>query len=424
MQAPTDKPQQSAPESFTGEPRAKRPRILVADDSSLNRKLLLAILAKEECEIVEAVDGIDALSKARIERPDLVLLDIMMPGKDGYQVCAELKEDPKFASIPVIILSALTQPADKVRALELGAVDYVTKPFDRGEVLARVRNQLRIRKLTASLVQANRDLVAKQKDLDADLRAAGDIQLSLIPHTRPDISGIDMSWRFVPCSSVGGDIFNVVHLDEDLVALYMVDVSGHGVPAAMVTVSVAQSLTPDAGIILEPQTHSSPVTEVRAIRSPREVVERLDAEFPMERFDKYFTMVYLVLDTARGEMRYCNAAHPHPVVVRRNGDVEFMDAGGTIVGLGGVMPFEEGCMHLEPGDRVFLFTDGITEFADREGEEFGEERLTVLLQRRDLRDVQAVCDSVVDALGEFGQGIRPNDDVTITGFEFRGPSSD
>ncbi len=421
MHAPADNAPRSVAADFTGDTRtASRPRILVADDSAMNRKLLVAILAKEEVEIVEAVDGVDALSKARLQRPDLVLLDIVMPGKDGYEVCAELKADPKFANIPVIILSALTQPADKVRALELGAVDYVTKPFDRGEVLARVRNQLQIRKLTASLVQANRDLVAKQKDLDADLRAAGDIQLSLIPRTRPDVPGFDMAWRFVPCSSVGGDIFNVVRLDERRLGLYMVDVSGHGVPAAMVTVSVAQSLTPQAGIVLEPR-HNASAGDAPVVRSPGRVLEMLDTEFPMERFDKYFTMVYLVLDVVSGELRYCNAAHPRPVVVRKDGRFELLEAGGTIVGLGGIMPFEEGGVVLEPGDRVYLFTDGITEFADTDGEEYGEERLRELLASGGAPHVQAACDGVVDALADFGQGARPNDDVTITGFEFRGP---
>ncbi len=425
MQTPVDKTNRSADSTFTGEVSERRPTILVADDSALNRKLLVAILSKEECTIVQAVDGLDALSKARVEKPDLVLLDIMMPGKDGYEVCAELKADPKFASIPVIILSALTEPSDKVRALELGAVDYVTKPFDRGEVLARVRNQLKIRKLAASLQQANRDLVAKQKDLDADLLAAGDIQLSLIPRARPEIPGFDMAWRFVPCSSVGGDIFNIVHLDETRIALYMLDVSGHGVPAAMVTVSVAQSLTPDAGIVVEQvDGHVAGNVSGQVLRSPSKVVERLDAEFPIERFDKYFTMVYLVLDTETGEMSYCNAAHPCPVVVRGNGGIEFMDAGGTLVGLCGVMPFDEGHLRLEPGDRVFLFTDGITEFVNRAGEEFGEERLRDLLALGRLLSVQAACDSVVTALGAFGQGMSPNDDVTITGFEFQGQPVD
>jgi sigma-B regulation protein RsbU (phosphoserine phosphatase) len=397
-----------------------RPKILVADDSLLNRKLLLAILAKEQCTVIEAVDGIDALAKAHLEVPDLVLLDIMMPGLDGYEVCRQLKADPKFASIPVIVLSALNQPADKVRALELGAVDYVTKPFDRGEVLARVRNQLQIRKLTASLVQANRDLVAKQKDLDADLRAAADIQSSLIPRSSPDVNSLDMAWRFVPCSTIGGDIFNVVPLDDDHLAIYVVDVSGHGVPAAMVTVSVAQSLTQHAGIVIEPRSRRVEDGAPSVIRAPSNVLELLDEEFPMDRFDKYFTMVYMVLNTKTGVVRYCNAAHPQPIVLRRGGRVELMEAGGTIVGLGGVMPYDEGELVLEYGDRIFMFTDGIAEFTSESGEEYGEQRLAELLCDRSVDSVQAACDGVVSALGDFGRGRPPNDDITVLGLEFLG----
>jgi len=425
MQAPPRDPSMLDTAAPPSAPAVVRPRILVADDSALNRKLLLAILSREDCDVIEAEDGNAALYKARVERPDLVLLDIMMPGKDGYEVCRELKADPKFASIPVIVLSALSQPADKVRALQLGAVDYVTKPFDRGEVLARVRNQLQIRMLTASLLQANRELVAKQKDLDADLRAAADIQTSLIPRSRPDTERLDVAWRFVPCSTIGGDIFNALLLDEHHVAISMVDVSGHGVPAAMVTVSVAQSLTPHAGIVLEPRPRGAAAGDGAGpvIRSPQSVLELLDAEFPMERFDKYFTMVYMVLDTRTGVLRYCNAAHPRPVVLRRDGKTDFLDCGGTLVGLGGVMPFEEAELHLEPGDRVFLFTDGISEFSNAAGEEYGEERLQHVLRMSAHVDVQTACDDVVADLLRFGRDQRPTDDITILGLEYVGATA-
>ena len=403
-----------------------RPRILVADDSALNRKLLVAILAKEECEVVEAEDGNAALYQARTTRPDLVLLDIMMPGKDGYQVCEELKGDPQFASIPIIVLSALTQPADKVKALELGAVDYVTKPFDRGEVLARVRNQLEIRRLTNSLIEANRALTSKQKELDADLAAAADIQTSLIPRSRPETDRVDVAWRFQPCSAIGGDIFNATLLDDHHLAISIVDVSGHGVPAAMVTVSVAQALTPQAGIVFEPRQRNQPLIDAGApaIRAPAEVLTRLDEEFPMERFDKYFTMVYAVLDTRTGRLRFCNAAHPRPVVRRQDGSVELLEVGGTIVGLGGVMPFEEYELDLEPGDRLFLFTDGISEHMDADGQEFGEDRLRDLLRDTGHLGLQEACDRVESEVLRFGGDVKPNDDITVLGLEFLGPAGE
>lgn len=386
--------------------------ILVVDDSRLNRRLLQGILAREDCRVIEAADGRAAVALAASERPDLVLLDILMPGMDGYEVCAALKAERRLAEIPVIVLSALSEPADKVKALELGAVDYVTKPFDKGEVLARVRNQLRIQRLTASLRDANRELVAQQRELDADLRAAADIQKSLIPRALPDVGAVELASSFVPCSSVGGDIFNVQRLDDDHVAVWLVDVSGHGVPAAMVTVSVCQSLSLHAGIVLDGSGRPRP---------PARVLEHLDREFPIERFDKYFTMTYLVLELSTGLVRYCNAAHPPPVLVRHDGSLELFEEGGTIVGLGGVMPYEEGSAVLQPGDRLFLYTDGIVDFVGAGGEEFGAARLHEVLTAGAGHGLRRVCDRLVAALEAFGGDKRPNDDVTVVALDYRGP---
>lgn len=386
----------------------------MVDDQLQNRRLLQFILAQDDVDVLLAEDGEQGLRMVREEPPELVLLDVMMPGMDGFEVCRRLKSDTVTADVPVIFLTALTESADKVRGIDLGAVDYVTKPFDSAEVLARVRSQLRIRALTASLRQANRELVAKQRDLDADLRAAADIQASLLPRRLPDLSSVDMAWSFVPCQSVGGDIVSVQELG-DLLALTVLDVSGHGVPAAMVTVSVSQALGPAAGIVVD--TYGT-------AREPDEVVRRLDREFPMERFDKYFTMAYVSLDPATGEVQYCNAAHPPPMLLRADGSVERLEEGGTIVGMGAVLPFDLGHAILRPGDRLFIITDGITEAPSRSGEEYGEERLLELLQSvgedGNDRDVRQLCDQVVDAVHAWCGSVSPPDDVTILGLEFLG----
>ena len=141
----------------------------------------------------------------------------------------------------------------------------------------------------------------------------------------------------------------------------------------------------------------------------------------MERFDKYFTMFYMVLDTRTGELRYCNAAHPAPTLRRADGSLEYLSEGGTIIGMGGVMPFDEGRVTLAPGDRLYLFTDGIAEYTGADGD-FGEERLEQHLAHAPTGDVQATCDEVVDAVDAFGNGRHPNDDITIVGLEYRGRS--
>ena len=233
-------------------------RVLIVDDNVINRKLLKGFLKQDDYELIEAADGTEALLKVFQTLPDLILLDIMMPNKDGYEVCKELKGDQRTVHIPIIFLSAKAGVEDKIRGLELGGADYVTKPFHSGEVLARVRTQLKIGRLTtrlmtanAALMKANTTLEAKQQQIDGDLEAAAGIQESLLPQDIPNLDTLEVSWRFMPCDRIGGDIFNMIRLDEFHWGIYMVDVSGHGVPSALVTVSVSQMLQPQRGMVLK-----------------------------------------------------------------------------------------------------------------------------------------------------------------------------
>ncbi len=392
-------------------------KVLVVDDSSVNRTLLAAILKKAGFEIAEAQSGEEALAKVFEFLPDLVLLDIMMPGMDGYEVCAALKGNARTAAIPVIFLSALTEAADKIKGLETGGADYVTKPFDKGEVLARVRSQLKIRKLTQRLMQTNRELMEKQRKLDEDLKAAAVIQSSLLPTRPPTFRNLTIAWRFQPCDLIGGDIFNVCQLDESHLGIYMVDVSGHGVPGAMVTVSVSQILQPESGYLKKSQD-DFPYYQ---IVSPVEVCRALDREYPIERFDKHFTIIYAVLHAHSGHLKYCSAAHPPPVLLRADGRIELLDRIGTFIGLDGIVPFEEDEKQLADGDRLVFYTDGVVECEDEEGAFFGQERLLTLLQKLQEEPLERLLDNLLEALVGFAGAAGFRDDVSLVGIEFRAP---
>jgi len=392
-------------------------KVLVVDDSSVNRTLLAAILKKAGFEIAEAQSGEEALAKVAEVLPDLVLLDIMMPGMDGYQVCTALKADERTAAIPVIFLSALSEAADKIKGLETGGADYVTKPFDKGEVLARVRSQLKIRNLTQRLMQTNRELMEKQRKLDEDLKAAAIIQSSLLPTRPPTFHNLTIAWRFQPCDLIGGDIFNVCQLDECHLGIYMVDVSGHGVPGAMVTVSVSQALQPESGYLKKSQD-DYPHYE---IVSPVEVCRALDREYPIERFDKHFTIIYAVLNAHSGRLKYCSAAHPPPVLLRADGRIELLDRIGTFIGLDGIVPFEEDEKQLAAGDRLVFYTDGVVECEDEKGAFFGQERLLTLLKKLQEEPLERLLDNLLEALVVFTGAAGFRDDVSLVGIEFRAP---
>ncbi len=390
-------------------------KILIVDDNIVNRKLLGGILSKQGYELVEAEDGLAAIELANNEEPDLILLDIVMPKKDGYEVCKELKSDPHTADIPIIFLSAKNEVKDKIKGFELGGADYVTKPFDRGEVLARVKAHLKIRFLTKELIKSNAELLRKQKSLDEDLKAASEIQKSLLPKLKGKIEIGEIAWEFMPCGRVGGDLFNFFPLDENNWAIYILDVSGHGVPSAMVAVSVSQMLNPHTTYILKVGTSDSPYYK---ISSPSEVLGLLDKEYPIDRFEKFFTMSYLVLDFREGVLRYSNAAHPPPVLLHRDGSFELLKEGGTIIGMGGMLPFEEGVRHLESGDKLILYTDGIIEYQNKSGEFYGEERFYANLQKFSHCSVKRLVKEIVDSLVNFGEYVEPQDDITLLGYEF------
>jgi len=392
-------------------------KIFIVDDSLVNRKLLTAILKKEGYELLEAEDGEEAVELAFREIPDLILLDIMMPKKNGYEVCIELKGDDRTANIPVIFLSAKTQTEDKIKGLDLGGADYVTKPFDRGEVLARVKSQLKISGLTKEVIKANEELLKKQEALDEDLKAAAGIQRSLLPQEPPDAGLVDVAWQFIPCERIGGDIFNMVRLDETHWGIYMLDVSGHGVPSALVAVSASQILRPQQGLLLKKTIKPPPFYQ---IVSPAEVLNLLDAEYPIERFNKFFTISYIVLNTADKSIIYSNAAHPPPILLHGNGEMELLDKGGTIIGMGGLLPFEEGKKQVRAGDKLLIYTDGIVEYQNRDNEFYGDERFHGALHRLGERPISDLVDGIIDSIMDFGDNNPPQDDITLLGIEFKG----
>jgi sigma-B regulation protein RsbU (phosphoserine phosphatase) len=390
-------------------------KVLVVDDTLLNRRILQELLRRHEIDVVCAESGAQALEMMVMERPDLVLLDVMMPEMDGFEVCRRLKADCDTASVPVIFLSALGEVDDRVRGLSEGAEDYVAKPFENAEVLARVRAHLRLRRLTRDLQDRNKQLLEKQERLEEDLRAAADIQRALIPKRRDAVPGVRLEWLFEPCATIGGDIFCATRLDETRVALYLLDVSGHGVPPAMLSMMVAQSLAAGSDLVAH-RTRNQPVT----VASPAEVLAGLDRDFPLGRFDRYFTICYLVLDLASGRLCHSSAGHPSPILVRADGSVRTLDEGGTVVGLGDGV-YAEGALDLAAGDRVYLYSDGITEHEHVLHGLFGPERLVSALSRHPEAGVQEICRGLRGALDAFGGGRAPIDDLTLLAVEYLGP---
>jgi phosphoserine phosphatase RsbU/P len=368
---------------------------------------LAKTLANLGCKVRIASDGETSLQMTAFQQPDLLVLDIELPGRNGFQICAELRLPARTRHIPVILLSSTLAAEEKMRGLRLGAVDCITKPCDWAEVAAQVCSQLELGRVRSELALANFNLLAVQAQHQAELKAAAAVQKSLLPRFATEhFRHLSISWRFLPLDQVGGDLLGYAWLDEDHLAAYVVDVCGHGLPAAMMTAAISISLAPSIASGDETQ-----VTQ-RTAFSPKEMLEKLDREYPIERFDCPFTISYLVLNRKSGEFRCSRAGHPMPIIIRQANDIESIEAGGTMIGLDRMLPFDEGVGRLNPGDSILLYSDGVTECRNL-SEVYGLERLCSVLRRSSGCSPEVLCDNIMFDLLRFNSGAAMQDDSTI-----------
>ena len=399
---------------------AQQETLLLVDDDAANLRILHETLKAGSYRLLTARSGEQALAVAAKAAPDLILLDIVMPGIDGFETCATLKADPATSGSAVIFLSALDDAKDKVRGLEMGAVDYVSKPFHPEEVIARVETHLKIRRLERRLVENNRDLEAANERMRRDLEAAAGVQQSFLPQTTPDISGVHFAWRYRPCEELGGDSFDVWAFDERHVGMYVLDVTGHGVPSSLLAVTIARALSP-SGATENLLTQRSDEPPGHVIVSPAEVAQRLNRMFPMERQTMlYFTLVYGILNLSTGEFRYVCAGHPGPIRAAADGSVGVHDTPAVPIGLLSDSDYQESLLRLDPGDRVYLHSDGISDERNAAGEVFGRERMMGVIAASRASTVDGSLDALIDAATRWRDGGQFRDDVAVVAFEYAG----
>lgn len=384
-------------------------RVLLVVDKAEQQRTLQEILGSAGFEIEVAPEGDRALDIAKRGDVDLILLDIGLPGLDGFEWLERCRSLPETSDIPVILISAVDDVADKVRGLELGAADYVGPPFHAHEVLARVRAQIRIRQLSESIRRMKVQMLERRETRAEDLRAAADIQKTLLPPLRMNTPGMAMAAVFQSSLQVGGDIFNVVPVNDRQVVAYVVDVSGHGVASALLTVSVTQRLSAPYGLVRQPH----------ATLSPTSILEQLEEEFPFERYGKYFSIAIAVIDVQTGRFTYASAGHPPPLLVRADGRTELLSAGGPVIGMGFDLPFEQADATLDVGDRLVLYTDGVTHDESMTGERFGVRALEELFAARSGDTLPDVCSALLDTLNARRGDALPLDDLALVALERR-----
>jgi sigma-B regulation protein RsbU (phosphoserine phosphatase) len=372
-------------------------RVLIVDDVKANVDVLVQTL-RGRYKLGVALDGAAALRSIEKTPPDLVLLDIMMPpGIDGYEVCRRLRAAEATRELPIMFLSSLEDVKDKTRGFEVGANDYVTKPFEILEVQARVRSLLKAK----SYADAVKEAAAR------DLRIAREIQMGILPADVPARirgTGLDVYALLEPAQDVGGDLYDVLRLDDRRVMVTVGDVSGKGIPAALfmgVTTTLLRALA-------------------RQYATPEEILSRVNDELLEQNPRMMFvTLQSLIIDTATRQVLCASAGH-HSAVLLSDGKPprQAVRPSGRVAGVMPDNPIEPETLQLDPGDTLVLFTDGVSEAFDKDEQLFGEERLLAHLAEAPGRTAQETTMNVLAAVRAHASGAKQSDDITIVSVRF------
>jgi len=373
-------------------------RVLIVDDVKDNIDVLVNAL-RDEYKLSVALDGTAALRSIEKQLPDLVLLDIMMPGLDGYEVCRQLRDREATRELPVMFLSALEDVKDKTHGFEVGGNDYLTKPFELLEVKARVRSLLKAK----AYADAVRDAMAR------DLRIAREIQMGILPADPAALTrgtGLDVHAVIEPARQVGGDLYEVLRVSDSRVVVALGDVSGKGIPAALfmaVAVTVLRTLA-------------------RQIEKPDEILRRLNDElFEQNPRGMFVTLQCLVFDTKERRVLCAGAGHHELAVLAPKGPPRLMcKSTGRPIGLMPANEIECETIALEPGETFVLYSDGVSEAMNARDDLYGEERFLAALAAHRDAPLPDILSHVLADVRAFADGAKQSDDITMLAVRYAG----
>jgi sigma-B regulation protein RsbU (phosphoserine phosphatase) len=394
--------------------------ILIVDDEELNSEGLARRLQGRGFAVAVAKSGREAIDLLGGRRFDLVLLDIMMPGMTGLEVLKFLRRVDSLLDLPIIMVTAKGESEDMVEALELGANDYVTKPLDFPVVLARIRTQLALRRAVSQVTELEQKLDARNKELEAtaaklvaanecmtgDLGVAARVQQAFLPALPPEVDGARFAWTFKPGSQLAGDFLNIFWLDHRHLGLCVIDVSGHGVAAALLAVTASHLLARMASPLTRP-ARGAPAPGAVLV-PPAQVAEELSKHFSEAAIGQPFTFLYGILDLLNGEFRFVSAGHPGPVHLPRNAEPVQLEVTGLPVGVGS-RTYKGQTVHLRPGDRLVLYTDGVTEARNADGEHFGIRRFLAALQQSRASPLDKSLGALVESVEGWRDTLNHHD---------------
>ncbi len=374
--------------------------VLLVDDEPANIQIVNSIL-KDTYKTRIATNGPKALELAnQAPAPDLILLDVMMPDMDGYEVCSRLKLADHTRDIPVIFLTGRTETDDETKGFEVGAVDYIHKPFSPAVVRARVRTHLVLRGIREQLAG---QLQTIQREMDT----ARQIQLSILPREIPAIEGLDIAARYIPMTAVAGDFYDFIPIDKKRIGILVADVSGHGMPAALISSMLKIALDGQTGCASD----------------PARVLAGLNRALCGKFQGHFVTAAYILVDTERQSLLYAGAGHP-PLILRDRtaaATSEFVE-NGLFLGFFPEATYTAVELPFRPGDWGVLYTDGIPETTNPSEEQFGVDRFRDFLESNHDLSAGQFVDRFLGELSQWSDaasGREQEDDITLLAIHFK-----
>jgi serine phosphatase RsbU (regulator of sigma subunit) len=378
--------------------------LLVVDDDPDILRVVRFYLAKQNYTVMTAENGQEALAFLAVNPAvELILSDVMMPEMNGLQLLERVRKNPMWSEIPVILISAEGETSKKIAGLNLGADDFITKPFNFDELMARVRNHLRLRRLQREVLTANELLRQQNERFLEDLEAARAVQQAMMPSEFPQSPHYRLAASYLPVERVGGDFFDMVELDGGRkLGVLVADVCGHGIAAAFITAMTKISFR----------------NACFTTSDPAKVLDTMNKALNANIKNGYVTAFYGVLDTERREFAYASGGHP-PLLVHRRSENRLFDLQpqSTFLGFFDKVKFSADLLPVLPGDRIVFYTDGLYESRNRNDEYFTTARVAENVRRMGEGTIHEVLDGVLKDLHTFLGERSVSDDVTIVGLD-------
>ncbi len=399
-----------------------RMKILLVDDDTVARSILSELLRLQGHEVVEANDGQLAWELVKRGQISFIVSDWLMPHLPGVDLCRKIRAAALDHYIYVILCTSKAARSDLIEGMDAGADDFLVKPISPEELRVKVRAGERVLRLQQGLADNNRELAAINRRLESahkliedDLKAAAWMQTRLLPPPAMLAHGVRCEWRLEPSGYVAGDTFNFFAMGEKHVGFYLLDVSGHGVPAAMLSVTLSMMLTPDetAGNPLKRYNRDHEASE---LLSPGDAIRVLNQRF-QSKDDQYFTIVYGLFDTGSSTLSLAQAGHPGPILISKAGNTRLLGSGGMPVGLWPDIDFDCFDIPTGHGDRLLLYSDGVTECMNLQGEAFGENRLLAYLQQWATQPLDALLGGLLTEIKAWRAVTSFGDDVSLLAIE-------